>query len=350
MSEKGVSEKGVFETGAAITAVNLVKTYGKGEKSVRALDGLSFSVPSGSVFGLLGPNGAGKSSTVKILTTLSRPDTGEATVAGIDVRRHPGRVRRAIGYVSQKPAFDPIGTGRENLVLQARIHGMGGRDARARADELLERFGLAGAANRRAGKWSGGMQRKLDVAMGLLHRPRVLFLDEPTTGLDPEARADMWAEISRLATDDGLTVLLTTHYLDEADKLASRLVIVDRGAVVAAGSPDELKSGLDGDTVQAEVAGADQRARACRVLAAVPGVRQVHANPASTVDSTETGTLRARVTGGAATLPGLLAALEDAGVELKSVTVARPSLDDVYLRYAGRSFGAADVAKEEVAA
>ncbi|MGW0227059.1 ATP-binding cassette domain-containing protein [Actinopolymorpha singaporensis] len=319
----------------AIEAAGLTKTYGSGDKAVRALAGISFAVPAGSVFGLLGPNGAGKSTTVKILTTLSRADAGTASVAGIDVHRRPAWVRRAIGYVSQKPAFDPMGTGRENLVLAGRIHGLSGPSARARADELLGRFGLAEAGNRLAGKWSGGMQRKLDVATGLVHRPSVLFMDEPTTGLDPQARAEMWAEISRLAREDGLTVLLTTHYLEEADRLADRLVIIDRGRVVAAGTPDELKAQLDGDTVQAEIVGAEQAEAARSVLAGVPGVHDV---------SVEETTVRARVTNGAATLPAVLAALDGARVGLTAVTVARPSLDDVYLRHAGRSFDRADAA------
>ncbi len=228
----------------AIDAAGLTKTYGSGDKAVRALAGIGFAVPAGSVFGLLGPNGAGKSTTVKVLTTLSRADAGTASVAGIDVHRHPARVRRVIGYVSQKPAFDPMGTGRENLVLAGRVHGLSGPAARARAEELLARFDLAEAGDRLAGKWSGGMQRKLDVATGLVHRPAVLFMDEPTTGLDPQARTEMWAEIARLAREDGLTVLLTTHYLEEADRLADRLVIIDRGRVVADGTPDELKAQL----------------------------------------------------------------------------------------------------------
>jgi ABC-2 type transport system ATP-binding protein len=320
---------------AAIEAVDLVKTYGRGEKAVRALAGIGFSVPAGSVFGLLGPNGAGKSTTVKILTTLSRPDSGTATVAGFDVDRRSDDVRRSIGYVSQKPGFDPVATGRENLVLQGRIYGMSGRAARRRADELLEHFGLGEAGNRLTGKWSGGMQRKLDVALGLIHSPKVLFLDEPTTGLDPEARADMWTEISRLTRQDGLTVLLTTHYLDEADRLADRLVIIDRGAIVAEGTPEELKNGLDGDTVQVELVDGDTADSARILLTAVDGVREV---------TVQAGTLRARVSSGPATLPAVLSALETAGVELLSVSVARPSLDDVYLRYAGRSFHRADAA------
>ena len=176
----------------AVEAVDLGKTYGKGAKAVHALAGLSFAVRPGIVFGLLGPNGAGKSTTVRILTTLARPDRGRATVHGIDVARHPDRVRPLIGYVSQKPGFDPVATGGENLVLQGRVHGASARQARLRAAELLERFDLTAAGRRLAGSWSGGMQRKLDVAMGLMHRPRVLFLDEPTTGLDPQARQELW--------------------------------------------------------------------------------------------------------------------------------------------------------------
>ncbi|PXY20717.1 ATP-binding cassette domain-containing protein [Prauserella muralis] len=321
---------------AAIEAADLVRTYGKGDKAVRALSGVGFTVPSGAVFGLLGPNGAGKSTTVKILTTLAEPDSGHATVAGLDVRREPRRVRHAIGYVSQKPSFDPVATGRENLVLQGRVYGLSRLDARARAAELLTRFGLGDAADRLTGTWSGGMQRKLDVAMGLIHRPSVLFLDEPTTGLDPEARAGMWAEIARLAGDDGLTVLLTTHYLEEADQLASRLVIVDAGRVVAEGSPGELKSALQGDSVAVELGAGDLVDRARQAVRAVPGVGDVD------LDGT---TLRARVRDGAAVLPGVLAALDAAGIRPAAVSVARPSLDDVYLRHAGRAFREADQAE-----
>ena len=322
----------------SIVASELVKTYGKGDKAVRALAGISFGVPAGSVFGLLGPNGAGKSSTVKILSTLSRPDSGTATVAGLDIGKQPDEVRRVIGYVSQKPGFDPVATGKENLVLQARIHGLSGRAARRRADELLAHFDLTEAAHRLAGKWSGGMQRKLDVSLGLVHSPRVLFLDEPTTGLDPEARTDMWTEISRLATDQGLTVLLTTHYLDEADRLADRLVIIDRGAIVAEGTPDELKGRLNGDSVQVEFADVATAETARTLLRAVDGVQDV---------TIQAATVRARVTDGPSSLPAVLSALESRGIDLLAVSVARPSLDDVYLRYAGRSFQRADAASAD---
>jgi ABC-2 type transport system ATP-binding protein len=320
--------------GAAIEALELTKTY---PGDVRALAGVSFSVEPGTVFGLLGPNGAGKSTTVKILTTLSRPDAGQAHVAGIDVVRHPDRVRHAIGAVGQKSAIDLSATGRENLILQAHLYGVRGREAPRRADRLLERFGLDGAANRLARTYSGGMQRRLDVAMGLIHRPQVLFLDEPTTGLDPEARAGMWAEIARLASQEGLTILLTTHYLEEADHLAGRLAIVDRGRVVAQGTPDQLKGELHGDAVRVELVEAETDAddRVRQALARVPGVREVVLNG-------DGHAVRARVDEGATAVPAVLQALETEGIKVASVTVARPSLDDVYLRHAGRAFSKAD--------
>jgi ABC-2 type transport system ATP-binding protein len=315
---------------AALTADELVKTYPtrRGAPPVRALDGLSLTVEAGSVFALLGPNGAGKSTTVKILTTLSRPDSGRATVAGLDVLRSPDEVRRAIGLVTQKPSADPMATGRENLLLAARIQGLPGPAAAERADDLLARFRLDDAADRLVRTWSGGMARKLDVALGVIHRPRVLFLDEPTTGLDPEARAELWAEITRLAAREQVTVLLTTHYLDEADRMADRLAIVDAGRVVVEGTPEELKKELRGDSVQVEV-GAGEVAVAAAVLQRIPGLSGVTA---------EGALVRARADGGSAAVPAVLAALDGAGIEVTSVTLARPSLDDVYLRYAGRTF------------
>jgi ABC-2 type transport system ATP-binding protein len=321
----------VTRTGAAIEARELTKTYGK---DVRALDGLGFTVEAGTVFGLLGPNGAGKSTTVKILTTLSRPDSGQATVAGVDVLAHPGRVRRAIGLVAQRSGVDLEATGRENLTLQGQVYGLRGAELRGRVGELLERFGLAEAADRVARGYSGGMQRRLDIAMGLIHRPRVLFLDEPTTGLDPEVRADMWAEIAHLSAE-GLTILLTTHYLEEADRLAGRLAIVDRGRVVAEGSPNELKGELRGDAIQVELGDPEPDGRAHAALDRVPGVWEV---------TIEGRSLRARTDDGSAAVPAVLQALEAGGVRVASVTIARPSLDDVYLRHTGRSL--AKVAEE----
>jgi ABC-2 type transport system ATP-binding protein len=314
---------------AAIEARDLVKTY---PGDIKALVGLSFAVEPGTVFGLLGPNGAGKSTTVKILTTLSRPDSGEAFVAGFDVLREPDRVRRAIGVVAQKSGLDVQATGRENLILQGQVYGMRGNELKTRVQELLDRLGLTDAADRIVRTYSGGMQRKLDIAIGLVHHPRVLFLDEPTTGLDPEARADLWAEITRLAEDEGLTILLTTHYLEEADRLARQIAIVDHGRVVVAGSPDELKGQLRGEAVHVELAvAANGNVRGA--LERLPGIGEV---------MIEGRTLHARVERGATAVPAVLAALETEGVPVASVTVARPSLDDVYLRYAGRAYSAAD--------
>ena len=223
---------------AEIEAVGLEKTY---PPETKALDGLSISVPAGTIFGLLGPNGAGKSTTVKILTTLSAPDAGSAHVGGFDVITEPQHVRSVIGVVGQSSGVDQEATGRENLELQGQLYGVRGRKLDERVDELLERFGLADAADRIAKGYSGGMKRRLGITMGLVHRPRVLFLDEPTTGLDPEVRAAMWNEIRELAEGERMTILLTTHYLEEADQLAQSLAIVDRGKVVAAGTPEELK-------------------------------------------------------------------------------------------------------------
>ncbi|HJZ61242.1 MAG TPA: ATP-binding cassette domain-containing protein [Miltoncostaeaceae bacterium] len=319
---------------SAISARDLVKTY----KRVRALDGLSFDVEAGTVFGLLGPNGAGKSTTVKILTTLSRPDSGAARVAGHDVLRQPDRVRRAIGVVAQRPGVDIEATGRENLELQGRLYGLRGRELATRVESLLERFRLDEAARRIVRTYSGGMQRRLDLAMGLVHRPAVLLLDEPTTGLDPEIRVEMWAEIERLVRDEGLTILLTTHYLEEADHLAARLAIIDRGTVVAEGSPEELKSELMGDSVVVELGRPEANGNATGAIERVPGVREI---------ALDGQTLRARVPDGATAVPAMLGALEGAGVEVQAVTVARPSLDDVYLRHTGRAFGARDRDREE---
>ena len=315
----------------AIEARGLVKTY-RGD--VRALDGVSLVAEPGTVFGLLGPNGAGKSTMVKILTTLSHPDAGKACVAGHDVVREPARVRRVIGCVAQKSGLDLAASGRENLLLQGRVYGMRGGELRRRADALLERFGLAAAGGRVVKGYSGGMQRKLDVAAGLMHRPQVLFLDEPTTGLDPEARVDMWSEIARLSHEEGLTILLTTHYLEEADRLAGRLAIVDQGRVVAEGAPDELKGELRGDTIAVELAEQPLDGEVRRALAKVPEGHDA---------ALEARALRARADSGARAVPGVLAALESEGVRVVSVTVARPSLDDVYLRHAGKAFSEADV-------
>ena len=314
----------------AIVAENLTKRY----KAVQALDGVSFSVRDGEVFGLLGPNGAGKSTTVRVLTTLTRPDSGRALVAGEDVVRHPNRVRRMIGYVAQDSGVDWEATGRENMLLQGRIHGMAGRPLHARVNELLELVGLADAADRIARGYSGGMKRRLDIAIGLVHKPRVLFLDEPTTGLDPEARVAIWVEVERLARQENLTILLTTHYLEEADRLAKRVAIVSRGRIVVEGRPEDLKSGLRGESVSVELRETNGRVtEAMQVVQTLDGASEVHV---------EGQVVRARVPNGAQAIPVILSTLESHGFPVLSVTTARPSLDDVYLHYTGRDFAAED--------
>jgi ABC-2 type transport system ATP-binding protein len=317
----------------AIVVDDLRKRYGQ----VQALDGVGFRVHPGDVFGLLGPNGAGKSTTVKVLATLTKPNSGRAEVAGHDVIREPDAVRRSIGYVPQSSGVDRDATGRENLMLQGRVQEMGGDELRSRVDALLELLGLADAADRVVRGYSGGMKRRLDVALGLVHRPQVLFLDEPTTGLDPEARASMWDELERLAASESLTILLTTHYMEEADQLADRLAIVSRGKVVVEGTPEELKGSLRGEAVELELI--DGRIEAARSI--VAGLQGVHE---ASVDGRK---LRSRVASGARAIPSILSALEAQGIVVEAVTTHRPSLDDVYLHYTGRDFRADEEAAGE---
>src|SRR5579859_2063958 len=313
-----------------VEAEGLRKTYGS---DVRALDGLTFSVTAGSVYALLGPNGAGKTTAMRILTTLTRPDAGSARVAGIDVLRQPARVRSVIGSVSQHTgAVDQL-TGRENLAMQGSLYGMRGRELRRRTGELLDQFGLADAAKRQARTYSGGMRRRLDIATVLVHRPAVLFLDEPTTGLDPEGRAALWAVLTGLAAESGTTILVTTHYLEEADQYATRIAIVDHGRIVAEGTAEDLKAGLAGDSVVLEFSGSSGAERVTAALSRVPQVLRAAADGA---------VVRARVADGRRALPAVLAGVESAGVPVLSVTVARPSLGDVYLHHAGRSFRQAE--------
>jgi ABC-2 type transport system ATP-binding protein len=314
----------------AILVEELRKRYGR----VQALDGVSFRVSGGEVFGLLGPNGAGKSTTVKLLATLTTPDGGRAEVAGHDVVRDADAVRRSIGYVPQSSGVDRDATGRENLMLQGRVQGMGGGALHARVQELLDLLGISEAADRVVRGYSGGMKRRLDVGLGLVHRPQVLFLDEPTTGLDPEARASMWDELGRLAAGESLTILLTTHYMEEADQLADRLAIVSRGRVVVEGTPEELKASLFGESVEVEITDG-RTVDAEAIVAALEGVHEA---------SVEGRKLRSRVASGARAIPAILSALEARGIGVESVTTHRPSLDDVYLHYTGREFAAEDEA------
>ncbi|MEU2663505.1 ATP-binding cassette domain-containing protein [Micromonospora sp. NPDC007220] len=305
--------------GPAVEAEGLRKRYG----GTQALAGLDLTVPAGTVCGLLGPNGAGKTTAVRVLSTLLRPDAGAARVAGADVLRHPERVRARIGLVGQHAALDEVLSGRQNLVLFGRLHHLGGARARARATDLLARFDLTDAADRPVGTYSGGMRRRLDLAASLILDPPVLFLDEPTTGLDPRARAQVWDAVRRLVAG-GTTVLLTTQYLEEADQLAHTVRVVDAGRVVADGTPEQLKTALGGDRVDVVLTRADDLDRAVRVVGAA-----VAATPL--VDAAGLR-LSVAVTGRVAALAAVLRALDDAGLTAADVAVRRPTLDEVFLR------------------
>jgi ABC-2 type transport system ATP-binding protein len=308
----------------AVRVEGLTKRYGE---QVQALAGVSFAVRQGEIFGLLGPNGAGKTTAVRILATLTQPDDGQAEIAGYDVVRQPDKVRQYIGYVAQQSGVDKHATGHENLTLQAQLQRVPRQIISQRVDALLARVGLAEAADRIVGTYSGGMQRRLDIAMGLVHEPAVLFLDEPTTGLDPETRAALWDDLIRLRKEQGLAVLLTTHYLEEADQLCDGLVIIDHGQRIALGTPAELKAQIQGDTVTLEVDG--QTARAADELRQIENVRKVIPNGSS---------ISVQVDEGASALPDLIRGLERAGVQVKSVALSQPSLDEVYLYHTGRRF------------
>jgi ABC-2 type transport system ATP-binding protein len=306
----------------AVAMSGLHKHYGK----THALRGLDLAVAPGTVCGLLGPNGAGKTTAVRVLATLAAPSAGRAEVAGYDVVRHPDEVRRRIGFTGQHAALDEGITGRQNLFLFGRLHQLGTRGARRRADELLEQFSLSDAADRLVRTYSGGMRRRLDMITSLITRPEVLFLDEPTTGLDPHSRNEIWATIRQL-TKEGTTVLLTTQYLDEADQLAGDIVVVDHGVAIASGSPDELKETI-GVRVQATLADAAQLETAAKVLGALTGCVAA-IEPADRTVSVNTG--GGRPVG----LPRLVRELDAAGVDALDVALRRPSLDEVFLTLTG---------------
>lgn len=292
---------------------------------VVAVDGVDLEVCRGEIFGFLGPNGAGKTTTLRMLSTLLPPSSGEATVAGADLRREAGTVRQRIGYVSQAGSSYPEVSGRTELVLQGRLYGMNAAQAQARADELLATLELTEAADRKTKTYSGGQKRRLDIGIGLMHLPSLLFLDEPTTGLDPQSRARMWDEVRRLQARD-TTVFLTTHYLEEADALCDRLAIIDHGRIVAGGTPDDLKRQVAGDVVTVGVI--VEAESALRLLRQQPFVREA---------SVEDDLLRLYVDRGETAMPAILRLLDGAGIGLVSLSLARPSLDDVFLRQTGRS-------------
>jgi ABC-2 type transport system ATP-binding protein len=304
---------------------DLRRTFGKKDE-IEAVAGVDLDVAAGSIFGFLGPNGAGKTTTLRILATLLPPSSGVARVMGVDVATDAEEVRRRIGYVAQSGGSDPRMSGRGELVMQGRLFGLSGAESRQRAAELLDAVDLAEAGDRAIDTYSGGMRRRLDVALGMVHRPGLLFLDEPTTGLDPQARARMWDEVRRLR-DTGTSVFLTTHYLDEADALCDRLAIIDHGRIVAEGTADELKRAVAGDVVTVGVDGAAADLVA-QLLGAQPFVRE-----AGLAD----GVVRLYVDDGEASLPLVLRLLDAQGLAPQTLALHRPSLDDVFLRQTGRS-------------
>ena len=312
-------------SGPVIETRDLRRTFKSRKTVVEAVRGVDLSVGTGEIFGFLGPNGAGKTTTLRMLATLLTPTAGEATIAGADLRREAQTVRERIGYVPQGGSTDPAETGRGELVIQGRLYGMNKTDAQKRAAEVLAALDLEAAADRAIQTYSGGMKRRLDVGLGIVHRPAVLFLDEPTTGLDPQARARMWDEI-RALRGQGTTVFLTTHYLEEADALADRLAIIDHGQIVAAGPADELKRQVAGDVITLGVNGATERV--LETVRLQPFVREA---------TGEDGLVRLYVERGETAVPQILRLLDGAGLEAASIALHRPSLDDVFLRQTGRS-------------
>ena len=324
----------------AVEVSGLRKSYKTAGKTVTAVDGIDLTVADGEVFGLLGPNGAGKTTTLRILTTLLPADAGSASVAGADVRRDPALVRRRIGYVGQLGGADGSATGRENLLLAGRLYGLSAAAARRRCAELAEIFDLGPLIGRAVRTYSGGQRRRLEVALGIMHRPRVLFLDEPTTGLDPQNRANLWGQLGQLR-ETGTTIIVTTHYLDEADQWSDRVAIVDHGRVIALGRPDELKRRYSSDTISVtpDVAGDDLPALARELAAATAAAVDGAAVDGAAVDgvAVETGAVRLTVTDTTQAMAAAFGVLAARGVSARAVSVARPSLDDVFLRETGRS-------------
>ena len=319
----------------SIVVTGLVREFKKGP---RAVDGIDLHVDAGEIYGFLGPNGAGKSTTVLMLTTLLPPTAGTARVGGYDVVSEGPKVRSVIGAALQEAALDPMLTGRDHLRLQSTLQGLDRVDRKARSTELLERVGLTEAADRKVGGYSGGMKRRLDLALALVHRPRILFLDEPTTGLDPQSRSALWEEVGRLSRDEGVTVFLTTQYLEEADVLADRVGIIDLGRIVAEGSPGALKAEIGLPSVHAIPVEDADRDRLATVLAPYGE---------SLGDGTRDVVVRLRE--GLAGLPAVVRAVDDAGLTLASLEIQAPSLDDVFLAKTGRSLEGAGEGEADAA-
>ncbi len=321
-------------SGKGIEAERLVREFKNGP---RAVDGIDLEVAPGEIYGFLGPNGAGKSTTVLMLTTLLPPTEGTARVAGFDIVSEGPLVRASIGAALQEAALDPLLTGREHMRLQTALHGLAKAERAERGQELLERVGLSQAADRRVGGYSGGMKRRLDLALALAHRPRILFLDEPTTGLDIQSRTALWGEVARLAAEEGVTVFLTTQYLEEADALAGRVGIIDHGHIVAEGTPAELKAEIGRPTVEAVPRETAERDRLAAVLERF-GAR-TEASPQAAA---------ARLEGGEAQLAEVVRAFDAEGIAIERLQLHAPSLDDVFLAKTGRSLeGAEEEADEE---
>jgi daunorubicin resistance ABC transporter ATP-binding subunit len=308
---------------------DLVKVYGKGESATRAVDGITFHVSRGTLFGLLGPNGAGKTTTIRILATLLDATSGQVRVDGLDVHEQPHEIRRRLGLALQTAALDAFSTGRETLLLAGRMHRLPGAEIKRRADELLELMTLTKVANKLTGTYSGGMKRRLDLASALMHQPPLLILDEPTEGLDPQSRTALWEELERI-NRAGTSMLLTTHYMEEADRLCDRLAIIDNGKIVVEGSPTELKRGIGSDTVVLQLPEpGDQAIETVRSTldGVIPGL-QVKAHPNGVALS---------VADAGVAIPMVLRQLEGGGVRISGLHMSQPSLDDVFLRYTGRS-------------
>jgi ABC-2 type transport system ATP-binding protein len=322
-----------------IEASSLRKSYrakrGSKATSVEAVRGVDFSVQRGEIFGFLGPNGAGKTTTLRMLATLIRPDGGDATIAGMDLRRAPAQVRQRIGFVAQTSGTYDLSTARRDLVHQARMYGVAKSAAKSLAEAAILAFQLEGFADRNIGTYSGGQRRRLDVALGVIHSPQVIFLDEPTAGLDPPSRARMWQEVRRLR-DQGMTIFLTTHYLDEADALCDRISIIDAGLIVAEGTPSDLKREISGDVVVVDLAAADTAGapepatmlEASKLLAEQPYVHSCEA-----IDHN----LRLYVDSAATAIPQIMRALSNKGIEPGAIEYRQPSLDDVFLAKTGRT-------------
>jgi ABC-2 type transport system ATP-binding protein len=320
-----------------IKARGLARRFRARGQTVDAVRGVDLDVARGELVGFLGPNGAGKSTTLRMLTTLLRPTAGEATVAGCDLLTDPAGVRRRIGYVAQGHGAGAEQRVGDELTLQGRLYGLSAAEARRRTGDLLERFDLTAQAGQNAGKLSGGQQRRLDIAMGVLHAPELVFLDEPSTGLDPQSRSNLWNHIRALRDESGSTIFLTTHYLDEADALCDRILVIDHGRIVAEGSPDVLKGKVAGDLI---TLGTSRPAEAAAVAGRLPGVCEF---------ATDASSVRFRTPQGDTALPALLRDLDRAGVHLDSIQVQRPTLDDVFLTLTGRSLREGGQSLKEVA-